>query len=48
MADGILHLLNLPVSQRRNLGKIARERILSEFSVDKMVQSTMQEFEKLG
>jgi glycosyltransferase involved in cell wall biosynthesis len=48
LASGILKLLQLPDDQRRLIGKQARQRIISEFSVDKMVRSTVKEFEKLG
>ncbi|HEX7556226.1 MAG TPA: glycosyltransferase, partial [Leptolinea sp.] len=48
MAAAILKMLQLPQEPRRKLGKLAREKIISQFSVQKMVISSMDEFEKLG
>lgn len=48
LADMLLNLASLEPNEREKLGKKARERIISEFSIEKMVVSTMQEFKKLG
>jgi glycosyltransferase involved in cell wall biosynthesis len=48
LANALLSLINLEQGERKDLGKKARERIISEFSVEKMVFSTMQELERLG
>jgi glycosyltransferase involved in cell wall biosynthesis len=48
LADAILLLAKKGVEERQELGRKARERIIEMFSVEKMVNSTMQEFEKLG
>jgi len=48
LAEAILSLVNMEPGERQKLGQQAREKIISEFSIEKMVVSTMQEFEKLG
>jgi glycosyltransferase involved in cell wall biosynthesis len=42
LAEAALELLSLPVSVRRALGKSARERILAEYSVDRMLSAHWQ------
>jgi len=41
-AAAIQHLINLPPEERRALGDVGRARIVSEFSLDKLVQRTEQ------
>jgi glycosyltransferase involved in cell wall biosynthesis len=48
MAAAMIRLNELPGEDRKQLGKLARNRIITQFSVEKMVQSTIQEFDKLG
>jgi glycosyltransferase involved in cell wall biosynthesis len=48
LADMLLDMVNMEPDERQKLGKTARERIVTQFSVQRMVISTMQEFEKLG
>jgi glycosyltransferase involved in cell wall biosynthesis len=48
MAQAIQELLELPVEKRERLGRSARERIISQFSVEKMISATTMEIEKLG
>jgi len=38
LADGMERLLSMPEAERRNLGTIARERIVQNFSLGKMVE----------
>jgi glycosyltransferase involved in cell wall biosynthesis len=42
LAKGALQLLALPLSARQALGKLARERILQEYSVDRMLSAHWQ------
>jgi len=48
LADAILRMAELPRDDRKNLGKMARLRIETEFSVAKMVSATSAEFDSLG
>jgi glycosyltransferase involved in cell wall biosynthesis len=48
MAEGILHVLSLSDSEREILGKNARNRIVNEFSIKKMVDSTTEVIESIG
>jgi glycosyltransferase involved in cell wall biosynthesis len=48
LADALFELAKKGVDERQELGRQTRERIIAMFSVEKMVNSTMQEFEKLG
>jgi glycosyltransferase involved in cell wall biosynthesis len=48
MAQAIRDLLVMSAKDRTNLGRKARERIMANFSVEKMVCATMTEIESLG
>jgi glycosyltransferase involved in cell wall biosynthesis len=48
MAQAIRDLLDMPPNDRTNLGRKARERIMANFSIEKMVYATMTEIESLG
>jgi glycosyltransferase involved in cell wall biosynthesis len=48
LADAISELLSKPSTERETLGREARERIVSEFSVVKMVAASALEFDRLG
>lgn len=48
LADAMLFLINMGSDKRKEMGRNARERVIAEFSVKKMVASTMEEFERLG
>lgn len=48
MAQAIRDILNMPANERANLGKKARERIMANFSIAKMVSATTTEIESLG
>lgn len=47
MAEGMLKILSLPESKRRELGMKARERILENFSLKTMIARTEAEYERL-
>jgi glycosyltransferase involved in cell wall biosynthesis len=48
LAEAILQMSMMKLPVRQELGRLARERIKNNFSVEKMVTTTMHEFEKLG
>jgi glycosyltransferase involved in cell wall biosynthesis len=48
MAKGILKILSLSEAERESIGRNARNRIVNEFSVEKMVASTIREIETIG
>jgi glycosyltransferase involved in cell wall biosynthesis len=47
MAMAMKRMLQMPEAHRKQLGKLARERIIAQFSVKRMVNSTIQEFDRL-
>jgi len=47
MARAWQKMMNMPAEMRKGLGRRARERIVAEFSVDKMVERTHEEITKL-
>jgi len=42
LADGLIHLIDLPADERSELGSHARDRIIAEFSVEALVIRTEQ------
>jgi glycosyltransferase involved in cell wall biosynthesis len=48
LSANILEILDMPEREKQQLARLARERIVSEFSVQKMVNATMKEIESLG